>query len=171
MSCQDFERELEEAEDYTNPSPTLEAHRRNCVSCSDLLEDFNHIRRQARLLLASEPPDRVWQQLQRHLGQSGLVAQPSRRRFFGEAAVPGWFSRLSMGMAYAAVFVVALGVTYVYSIFTHGVPVPPPYGPATAASTLPLPPPPDQPFNQVIEKVPPAQRAVYVNNLNQVENS
>ena len=159
MNCEEFERELEELDDYSNPSPTLEAHGRICASCSELVKDLNYIRQQARQMLPMEQPhDRVWQQIRKQLKEAGLVAEPAPRRFFGQAAF-GWFPRLSMGMAYAAVFCVALGVVYVYSILSLRVPAPP------------LPAAPNPPFAQLFEKVPPEKRAVYVTNLNQVDSS
>ena len=159
MNCEEFEREMEELDDDSNPSPSLEAHRRICASCSELLEDLDAIRQQARQMLPLEQPhDRVWQQLRKQLKEAGLIAEPAPRRFFGQASL-GWFPRLNMGMAYAAVFCVALGVVYVYSILSLRVPAPP------------FPAAPNPPFAQLFEKVPPEKRAVYVTNLNQVDSS
>jgi len=159
MNCEEFEREMEELDDDSNLSPTLEAHRRICASCSELVEDLNYIRQEARQMLPLEQPhDRVWQQIRKRLKEAELIAEPFPRRFFGHTAL-GWFSRLSMGMAYAAVFFVALGVVYVYSILSPRVPAPP------------LPAAPNPPFAQLFEKVSPEKRALYVSNLNQVDSS
>ena len=160
MNCEEFERELQDLEEYSDSSPALEAHGRVCASCSELVEDLNYIRQQARQMLPSEQPhDRVWQQLRRRLDEAGLIKDPARRRFLGRAVALAWLPRLNMGMAYAAVFLMALGVVYVYSILS------PPF------SAPALPPPPNPPFAQLFEKVPPEKRAVYVTNLNQVDSS
>jgi hypothetical protein len=158
MNCEQFEKEMEELEDYSSPSAEFEAHLRACVSCSELLEDLNSIRQQARELVAAEEPnDRVWQQVRKGLRREGLIAEPTRRLFARPAF--GWLPRLSMGVAYATVFLVALGVVYVYSIISLRVPAPP------------LPAAPNPPFAQLFEKVSPEKRALYVSNLNQVDTS
>jgi len=126
MNCEEFERELEELDDDSNPSPEQDAHRSACAPCSELTEDLNFIRQQARqLLLLEQPSDRVWQQIRSKLEQSGVIREPAHRRLFGPAAF-GWFGRLSMGLAYTAVFLLALGVVYVYSILSPRV-LPPSY--------------------------------------------
>ena len=159
MNCEEFERAMEEFDEDSNPSPTLVAHRRACSSCAELAEDLNTIRQQARQMLSLEEPHaRVWQQIRKQLQEARLIAEPAPRRFFGQAAL-GWFPRLSMGMAYAAVFLVALGVVYVYSILSPPIPAPP------------LPAAPNPPFAQLFEKVPPEKRAVYATNLDQVDSS
>ncbi len=166
MNCEEFERELEELEDYSEASPALEAHRHACSSCAELLDDLNSLRAQARQMLPLEQPsERVWEQLHLQLEQAGMIKYPPRRKVFGRAvalgpgAALGWFPRLSMGMAYAAVFTVALGVVYVYSILAPRVAAPP------------LPQPPNPPFAQLFEKVSPEKRAIYASNLDQVESS
>jgi hypothetical protein len=159
MNCQEFERELEQLNDYSDAPPEVEAHRRQCSTCAELVEDLASISAQARQMLRLEqPPDRVWSELERKLEQAGLIRQPSGRRFFPLPSL-GWIWRLGMGFSYAAVFVVALGVVYVYSILAPRVPPPP------------LPAAPNPPFAQLFEKVPPKQRAVYVDNLQQVDSS
>src|SRR5579864_5019210 len=115
MNCAEFERGLEDLDDYSTRPPLLEEHLRSCLPCSHLLDDLTQIQQGARhLQLAAEPDDRVWQRLRAKLDESGLIAEPVSRRFFRPAAVPGWFARLSMSMAYAAVFFIALGVVYLY---------------------------------------------------------
>lgn len=160
MNCAEFETELAELEDYSESSPALEAHRQACRSCSELVNDLNSIRAQARQMLSLEQPsERVWEQIHSQLEKAGLVKDPPRRRVFGKAPDFGWFWRWSMGMAYASVFVLALGVVYVYSIL------------APRVASPPLPQPPNPPFAQLFAKVSPEKRAIYVSNLNQVESS
>jgi hypothetical protein len=156
MNCEEFERELEELDDYSYASPDGEAHLRACVSCSELVEDLNSIRVQARQMLPlEEPSGRVWHQIQSQLKQEGVIAEPPRRALFGF----GWLPRLNMAMAYSAVFFVAFGAVYVYSVLSPHVGPPP------------LLPGPNPPFAKLLEKVTPEKRAVYVNNLNQVDSS
>ena len=159
MHCQEFEKALEELDDYSVlPSP-LESHRLACQSCAELVEDLTFIGVQAREMLPLEqPPDRVWVEIERQLENSGLIKEQSRRRPSLRPAF-GWFWRFGMGFSYAAVFAVALGVVYVYSILSPPVPAPP------------IPQAPNPPFAQLFEKVPPKQREIYVSNLNQVNSS
>jgi hypothetical protein len=159
MNCQEFDKALEELDDYSVlPSP-LEAHRLACHSCAELVEDLNLIVVQAREMLPLEqPPDRVWVEIERQLESSGLIKEPPRRSPSLRPAL-GWLWRFGMGFSYAAVFAVALGVVYVYSILSP--PVPPPSIPQA----------PNPPFAQLFEKVPPKQREIYVSNLNQVNSS
>ena len=159
MNCDEFERQFAELEDTSGATPEIELHQHACVLCSELAKDLRYIQRQAREMVPVAQPDgRVWQQIRMQLHQAGMIAESPRRRFLPAAAF-GWFPRLSMGLAYAAVFFVALGVVRVYSIF------------AVPVSTPPLPPAPNPPFAQLFEKVPPEKRAVYVSNLNQVDSS
>jgi len=159
MNCQEFEKELEELDDYVVLPLPLEAHRLACHSCAELVQDLNFIGVQAREMLPLEqPPDRVWVGIERELESSGLIKDPQRR---GPSLRPalGWFWRIGMGFSYAAVFAVALGVVYVYSILSPPVPRPS------------IPQAPNPPFAQLFEKVPPKQREIYVSNLNQVNSS
>ena len=159
MHCQEFEKALEEFDDYSLLPQPLEAHRRACRPCAELIEDLNFIGVQAREMLPLEqPPERVWVGIERQLENSGLIKQPPRRSPSLLSAF-GWFWRLGMGFSYAAVFAVALGVVYVYSVLSPPVPAPP------------IPQAPNPPFAQLFEKVPPKQREIYVSNLNQVNSS
>jgi hypothetical protein len=159
MHCEEFEKALEELDDYADlPSP-LQAHRLACRPCAELVRDLTFIGVQARELLPLEqPPERVWAGIERQIEHSGLIKQPPRRRPSLRPAF-GWFWRMGMGFSYATVFAVALGVVYVYSILSPPVPAPP------------LPQAPNPPFAQLFEKVPPKQREIYVSNLNQVNSS
>jgi hypothetical protein len=159
MHCEEFEIALEELDDYSVLPPPLESHRLACRSCAELVEDLNLIGVQAREMLPLEqPPDRVWVEIERQLENSGLIKEPPRHRPPLRHAL-GWFWRLGMGFSYAAVFTVALGVVYLYSILAPRVPAPP------------IPQAPNPPFAQLFEKVPPKQREIYVSNLNQVNSS
>ena len=160
MNCEELERELEELEGDSNPSPAFESHLRVCSACSELVEDLRYLRRQALQMLHVEvPSERVWQGIRGRLEKDGLISEPTLRRFFKPSPALGWLSRLGMGFAYAAVFGVAVGVVYVYSIISPRIPPPPIVAPASP------------PFAQLLEKVPPEKRDTYVTNLNEVESS
>lgn len=158
MNCQEFEREFTNLEHASDASGALEAHRASCRSCAGLVSDVNFMTAEAQKIPSSnEPSGRVWQQIHSELQRSGLIKEPRRAVF--APPVFGWFARLSMSFAYAAVFIVALGVVYVYSILAPRLAVPP------------LPQAPNPPFAQLFEKVPPGERATYVKNLDQVDAS
>ncbi len=162
MNCDEFEQELEQSDDGSELPAVAEAHRRNCLACTELVEDLSLIRTQARSLRGSEQPaDWVWQRIHQQLAREGVIKEDSPRRLVMPALAFGWFSRLIPSFAYAAVFAMALGVVYVYSILAPRVPVP----------AVSVPPPPNPPFAELFEKVPAEKRAVYVNNLDQVESS
>jgi hypothetical protein len=111
------------------------------------------------LVPSEEPSEKVWQGLEQQLRREHLIKNADSRRFFAPAARAGWFARLVPGFAYSAVFAMALGVVYVYTIAFPKI-VPPP-----------VPAAPNPPLAQLFEKVPAEKRAVYVNNLNEVESS
>ncbi len=159
MNCEEFESALEELDDYSVAPAEMEAHQRLCAPCAELVDDLTSIGVQARQMLELQrPPDRIWTTLERKLQKDGLIREPRGRRFFDHPSL-GWFWRLGMGFSYAAVFAVALGVVYVYSILSPRI------------SPPPLPSAPNPPFAQLFEKVPPKQRAIYVDNLHQVDSS
>ncbi|MBI2815642.1 MAG: hypothetical protein HYX72_01755 [Acidobacteria bacterium] len=159
MNCEEFEREFANLEHLSDDSAALEAHRASCRSCAGLVSDVKFITAEARQMTSSsEPSGRVWRQIHSELQKSGLIKEP-RQTVFAPAPAFGWFPRMSMGLAYAAVFVIALGVVYIYSIL------------APRVATPALPQPPNPPFAQVFEKIPPQQRSTYVNHLNQVDAS
>ncbi len=169
MTCEEFENHLQQVEDFQNASPPMEAHRQTCTGCAELVEDLNHLVRQAREMLPLEQPsERVWLEIRRELERSGLVQDPVRRRFRWAAPATGWFPRLPMGLAYASVFLVALGVVYLHSILYSVPPSPPLASPPVVARIPELSSGPDQPIRQLVEKAPPEKRAIYVSNLEQV---
>ncbi|MEE8177260.1 MAG: anti-sigma factor, partial [Acidobacteriota bacterium] len=130
----------------------------------------------ARLLVPKEEPSvQVWQRIQQQLRQEGLIQAPAPFPFSPAARVRiGWFPRLQMGMAYAAMFLMGLGVVYLYSVGTiPGFFQEPPITVATVL-TAPVEQSPsesDEPILQLIEKAPQEKRATYVMNLNQVNSS
>ena len=177
MNCAEFEKQLEEA-DLSPPSLSsgMEAHRQDCVACAKLTGDLNQITRQARLLVPKEEPSvQVWQRIQQQLRQEGLIQAPAPFPFSPAARVRiGWFPRLQMGMAYAAMFLMGLGVVYLYSVGTIPGFLQEP--PITVATVLTAPveqslSESDEPILQLIEKAPQEKRATYVMNLNQVNSS
>ena len=179
MNCAEFEKQLQEV-DLSPPSLSsrMEVHRQVCVACSELIGDLNQITRQARLIVPEEEPSvQVWQQIHQQLRQEGLIKAPAPLPL-SPAARLGWFPRLQMGMAYAAMFLVGLGVVYLYSIGTTS-PVflqelQTTVAQAPAEQSPALSPPPsgsDEPILQLIAKAPPAKRATYVTNLNRVNFS
>ena len=180
MNCAEFEKQLQEV-DLSSPSPGMEAHRQDCVACSGLIGDLNQITRQARLIVPEEEPSvQVWQRIHQQLRQEGLIQAPAPLPFSPAAKVKiriGWFPRLQMGMAYAAMFLVGLGVVYLYSVGTI-----PDFlqEPQVFVATIPTAPTSpteqslsesDEPILQLIEKAPQEKRATYVTNLNRVNSS
>ena len=178
MNCAEFEKELQEA-DLSRPSARMEAHRHVCADCSGLIGDLNQITRQARLIVPEkEPSGQVWQRIQQQLRQEGLIQAPSPRKLTPAAAGLGWFPRLQMGMAYAAMFLVGLGVVYLYSVGTTTPDIL--QEPQALVATIPTAPTApaeqspsesDEPILQLIEKAPQEKRATYVTNLNRVNSS
>ncbi len=182
MNCAEFEKQLQEA-DLSSPSlPSgMEAHRQVCAACSELIGDLNQITRQARLLVPEEEPSvQVWQRIHQQLRQEGLIQAPAPLPLSPAARIRiriGWFPRLQMGMAYAAMFLVGLGVVYLYTVgTTPGFLEEPPITVA-AVPTAPTAPVEqslsgsDEPILQLIERAPQEKRATYVTNLNRVNSS
>jgi hypothetical protein len=143
-----------------------------------MVEDLNYIVQQARQVrtAADEPPARLWPQIQQRLEQEGLIHEPRRglRPVWLGGAGTGWLMRLPMGLAYAAVFLVAVGVMYLHSLLQA--PVAPPMlagAPevpagalervASAAS--------DENVMELAQRVPPEHREVFVSSWNQVNSS
>jgi hypothetical protein len=181
MNCQEFHGALQDLDDGVPCTAEMEAHRRHCVACSDLMEDFSWIQKEARAMQAetsvgmTEPPARVWASLRLQLEQEGLIREPRPVRRPVLAPAFSWFSRLSMGMAYASVFGIALGVVYLYTILYPGIQGPQLnpklLAPPSFAVLDSLDAPPNPPFAQLIEQVPPEKREIYVSNLHDVDSS
>lgn len=170
MNCEQFRTTLQDSDDGVSCTPVMEVHRRECLACSEMLDDLLWISREAPSLAAAnlaEPPSRIWASLQIQLREEGIIQERKPERDARVVPTFGWFRRLAPGFAYAAVFAIALGAAYFYSLYQR---VP---GPALnpALAVAPIPPPPSPPINDVLQKVPPEQRAIYVSNLNEVDSS
>jgi hypothetical protein len=114
MICNEFERQWSELDDIAHLPVELQEHRGGCPRCAQLFGDLTGILQQARAMrLDEEPPQRVWASLRNQLEIEGLIKEPSQERV-KPAAWRGWLLRLPMGLAYASVFFMALGVTYLY---------------------------------------------------------
>lgn len=179
MNCAEFEKQLQEV-DLSSPSLSsgMETHRQDCVACSGLIGGLNQITRQARLLVPEEEPSvQVWQRIHQQLRQEGLIQAPAPLPFSPAARTRiriGWFPRLQMGMAYAAMFLVGLGVVYLYSVGTVPAFLQEPPITVAAVPTAPVEQSlsgSDEPILQLIEKAPQEKRATYVTNLNRVNSS
>lgn len=180
MNCAEFEKQLPEA-DLSSPylSSGMEAHSQVCADCSELIDGFKRMQRQARLLVPEEEPSvQVWQRIHQQLRQEGLIQAPAPLLLSPAARIKiGWFPRLQMGMAYAAMFLVGLGVVYLYSVGTTPGSLQEPPITVAAVPTAPTAPVEqslsgsDEPILQLIEKAPQEKRATYVTNLNRVNSS
>jgi hypothetical protein len=106
MTCAEFQKALPYIID-TGGNAEQEAHLRSCPVCSDLVADLKYIADQAKLLVPMEdPPERVWEGIQRGLEREGLAARPTGPRgrllgFSGRARVP-W---VAIAIAVTAVLV------------------------------------------------------------------
>ncbi len=179
MNCQEFEREWAALEDSSVLMPAMEAHRQLCRSCSEMVEDLHYITEQARQVrtvrdLSDDPPERLWPQIRQRLEQDGLIRQPKPRWFSAAAPRAGWFARLPMGLAYAAVFLIAVAVMYLHNLLQ--VPAAPPLlavAPAVPAAALEraASSSSDQDVTELAQRVPPEHRAVFVSSWNQVNSS
>lgn len=130
MNCMEFNRMFAELDDQPAIPPALQEHRQECAACNAMLEDFAFIARQAHVLRPMEAPsDRVWRNIQAALVAEGVIHSgpaSAAESFDGNirAMPPPTSRRAPMGLAYAAMFMVAAGVMYVHSLFT-GVGAPP----------------------------------------------
>ena len=110
MTCAEFEQDFAEL-DGTRSFEQQE-HLKKCLHCSDLVNDFESITQQARLLRGSEEPSpRVWRSLEAAMRQEGLIHGPSARGFSEKVS---WWHQWSYGwMApVAATFLIAFGVLF-----------------------------------------------------------
>ena len=179
MNCREFEIEWAALDDAARLPAALQQHRQECRGCANLVADLNAIVSEARAMQATEePPQRVWAAVRNQLELEGLLREPasqqaSSRRLAAPAA--GWLFRLPMGLAYTAVFFVAVGVMYMYTRTTSPGPQPP-----TLAVTAPVPEmawmrpdtaAQDQKVGELLARIPEERRETFVSNWNQVNSS
>jgi hypothetical protein len=130
----------------------------------------DYVIQRSRQFSGEEPPERVWLQIRSHLEKEGVIRDPSRRWF---PAPVGWF-RFARGFAYAAVFVVAGGIMYLYSLFSAS-PAPPVLAVTPQVPQIALVQPNaaerEQGLQELVQKVPAEHRATFVANWNQVSTS
>ena len=184
MNCREFEIEWVALDDNTRlsaaPNDEVEQHRRDCRRCAAMTDDLNVIVAGARALrVEAEPPQRVWASLRNQLEIEGMIRQPAgtlakERRAKAPSFGWGWL-RVPMGLAYAAVFFIAVGVVYMYNEATHNGSQPPmvvatPTVPETAW-VRPNTAAQDQNVDALLAKMPEEQRETFVSNWNQVNSS
>ena len=178
MNCTEFEIEWASLEDSSRLPAGMEDHRRVCRHCSELAEELTSILDRAReLRLDEEPPQRVWIAVQNQLEREELIREPvasNLTRRWKAAPAPGWLFRLPMGLAYAAVFFVGVGVMYLNSLLSS------PAAPPILVVTAPVPEMAlaragtagqDKDVEALIAKVPEEHRATFFSNWNQVNSS
>lgn len=179
MNCEEFERGWQELEDSSEVSPHLEKHRQECPACAEMAHDLQSIVQQARQMLPLEnPPEGMWWQIRQQLESERVIQGLPQRRFPASLPVLGWLQRLPTGLAYAAyaaVFLLALGVVYLqHNVFTNasGPPslVSAPQKTAVALAKMPSP-AGDEAFRQLVNKIPPERRATYVTQFDRVNSS
>lgn len=93
MTCAEFQNALPYIID-SGGNPEHEEHLRSCPVCHDLVQDLRYIAEQAKLLVPMEdPPQRVWDGIQRSLEREGL-ARPTgpRGRLLKSVPAGGWDS-------------------------------------------------------------------------------
>lgn len=178
MNCEKFETRWATLEDGSRLTPEMEDHRRVCRHCAGLVDDLTSIVKQAReLRLEEEPPERVWVAVRNQLEQEGLfreAAASAMKPRWKSARATGWLFRFPMGLAYTAVFFVAVGVMYMHSLLTNPAAPPlivtspqvPEMAMAKAATSEQ-----DQEVQALLAKVPEEHRATFVANWNQVNAS
>lgn len=174
MNCKEFETAWLEVKDGSHLPVSMEEHRQGCPSCSEMVEDLDQIAQLARQLVTFEQPsERVWEHIRSALEKEGLTRQPEPQRRPARLPAFSWFGRLPMGLAYASVFVAALGVVQLYSLLTQGVPplASPPPVPMAAVKTAPGSAERDQALRQLLEKIAPEKRAAYETGLDGVNSS
>ena len=178
MNCEEFETQWATLEDASRLTAPLEDHRSACRHCNALVGDLTSILDQARQMRdGEEPPQRVWVALRNQLEQEGLIREPVSRVTkpgWKTAPATGWFFRLPMGLAYTAVFFVAVGAMYMQSRISD--PSAPPLVAVTAevpdmAWVRPDTSDSDQSMQELLARVPAEQRATFLTNWNQVNSS
>ncbi|MBI3933932.1 MAG: anti-sigma factor [Acidobacteria bacterium] len=179
MNCKDFEKEWAVLDEPSRLTAAMEDHRHACRNCSELWEELTSILQQARgMRLGEEPPQRVWVAVRNQLEQEGLIRQPAPREWkplWKAAPAAGWFLRLPMGLAYAAVFFVAVGVMYLHSlVFDPGAAPPMLVLDSPAPEMLFVRPDTtsrDETVREMVARVPEEHRATFVSNWDQVNSS
>ena len=174
MNCEEFERGWQELEDASEVSPHLEKHRQECPACAEMAHDLLFIVQQARQMLPLEnPPEAIWRQIRQQLESERVIRDIPQRRFPASVPVLGWWQRLRLptGLAYAAyaaVFLLALGVVYLqHNVFTNASA---PQKTAVAVANVPTP-AGDEAFRQLVDKIPAEKRATYVTQFDRVNSS
>ena len=178
MHCKEFENEWTALEDGSRLTAPMEDHRGVCPRCAALVEDLTAILEQAReMRLEEEPPQRVWVAIRNQMEREGLIREPFASEIkprWKSAPASAWLFRLPMGLAYTAVFFVAVGVMYMHSLLS---------GPAAPPLLVTMPQVPemalakadtaeqDKEVQALLAKVPKEHRATIVTNWNQVNSS
>jgi hypothetical protein len=107
MTCAEFQKALPYIID-TGGNAEQEAHLCSCPVCSDLVADLKYIADQAKLLVPMEdPPERVWEGIQRGLEREGLAARPTgpRGRLLGRLSSRARVPWVAIAIAVTAVLV------------------------------------------------------------------
>ena len=174
MNCEEFERGWQELEDASEVSPHLEKHRQECTACAEMVDDLQTIVQQARQMLPLEnPPEAMWRQIRQQLESERVIQGIPQRRFPASVPVMGWWQRLRLptGMAYAAyaaVFLLALGMVYLQHNASTNAPVP--QETAVASAKVPSR-AEDEAFRQLVDKIPAEKRATYVTQFDRVNST
>jgi hypothetical protein len=170
MNCNEFRDAWAGLDDSSRLSDAMESHRQLCRSCAQLVDDVQLIVQQARRMrLAEDPPKRVWANIQLRLEEEGLIREPASASPQPRAARPFWAFRFRMGLAYVAVFLVAVGTMYVQSLFQK--PAAPPQLVVESRPPETGVPERDEEVRQLMEQLPAEHRAVIQSNWNQVTTS
>jgi hypothetical protein len=165
MNCAEFQKVLPYIIE-SGGSAAEEAHLKSCPVCADLVQDLRYIAEQAKLLLPMhEPSPRVWQSIQRSLGQEGLVRRQERLAPVTTSYNPLRWRPLAQVSAIAAALVMALALFAPWNR--------PATAPESNASTTESVPPmaapdPDQQLLASISERMPAARETYATNLKAV---
>jgi hypothetical protein len=171
MNCKEFEIQRAALEDGARFTAEMEDHRSVCRHCAGLVEDLGSILEQAReLRLEQEPPQRVWVALRNQLEQEGLIREPAAsvlKPRWKTAPATRWLFRVPMGLAYSAVFFVAVGVMYMHSLLSNPASPQVPEMALAKATTSEQ----DEQVQALLAKVPEEHRETFVTNWNQVNAS
>lgn len=198
MNCMEFNKAFAELEDFSALPPALQEHYAACKACNAMVEDIAFIARQAHVLRPMDSPgERVWKNIQNTLIAEGVIhdaaaaASAGGVRAMPAQVMPMVSRRAPMGLAYAAMFMVAAGVMYVHSLFT-GVggppmlvarPLPPSIPLRDAVTTASEPNPAEtlarqaedqlaaNDVNEMVQRVPEEHRATFVSSWNRENES